>query len=90
MKKQFLVRSLYAVALSIGVFFLPLWMTVVIALGGVFLFDSYYEVMVAGLLIDLLYSSPTPLLYNVTYIGTIGGLFLFGVNTYSKKFLRSV
>ena len=40
-----------------AIFYAPWWLVVVIAIFGVFYFHSYYEVLFAGMLMDILYSA---------------------------------
>lgn len=63
-------RILADIALLIGVFVLPLWLVFIVAAACLFVFDYYYELVLLGILADMLYGVPTrfislPILYSV-------------------------
>lgn len=49
-------RIVFDFFLICAIFYLPWWLVAVIAVFGIFYFHSYYEVLVAGILLDILYS----------------------------------
>ncbi len=50
-------RILFDLALIGAIFYTPWWAVVIFAFVGAFLFPYYYEIIVAGILVDLLYGT---------------------------------
>jgi len=68
---------------------MPSWVTLLLALFLVFHFDVYYEAILAGFILDSMYSVSTEVFNNFQLIYTTILLFLFGVSIPLKKVLRS-
>ena len=51
-------RVLFDILLLISVLMLPWWLSVVLALGGIFVFKNFYEFIVAGVIMYSLYAIP--------------------------------
>lgn len=90
MQKGIIIRIMCGAVLFVSALFYPWWVIFLVAIMGSILFDKYYEVLVAGIVLDLLYSAPTPFLFDIPLVFTIGGVIVFGVNMFSKRFLRAV
>ncbi len=81
-------RTIATVALFLSVFFLPWWITVLLAIVGILFIQNFYEVVVAGLLIDLLYGTDTSLFFGFSAVFTIGALALVVLGERFKKNIR--
>ncbi len=67
-------------------FFLPWWVVLVLALAALFFFETYYEIVVLGLICDVLYASSHTFfgLYGLTLIS---GLLLIIVGQIKKRLI---
>ncbi len=63
-------RVAACVGLLLSILFLPWWLTVIIVLLCFFRFRWFFEGVVAGLLMDLLYGVPVPDLQGIPFIFT--------------------
>jgi hypothetical protein len=90
MQRNIVIRGVYAGVLVISGLFFPWWVILLVAAVGAVMFDRYYEVVVAGVVLDLLYASAIPVFFDIPLVFTLGSLILFGVNVFSRKFLRTV
>ena len=82
-------RWLVDVAVFILAFVAPWWLSYLVALGGVFLFRRYVEIVILGILVDALYSGPVVWFGNFPYTMTLFSLVILMLSTYLKPFLRS-
>ena len=55
MQKKVYIRIAYNIGMLVSVLFLNWWLVVAFMIIGVVFFSRYYEVVVAGVLMDLLY-----------------------------------
>lgn len=53
------------------------WLTWVLAIVSLFIFTSYYEIIILGIAYDALYGLPIPQFYNFPYIFTLSSIILF-------------
>lgn len=51
-------RALFDIILFLSLFLLPWWVSVILAVAGIFFFVEYYEFMIAGVILYSLYSVP--------------------------------
>lgn len=82
MKKRFF----FDVVLLLSVLYAPWWLVAVLAFFGAFSYPFFYEVIVIGLLMDILYGSSSTTLNGS--LGTIGAISIFIIALYAKKFVR--
>ncbi len=61
-------RILFSVALFISILFLPWWISLLLALLFLFMIERYYEIVVFGLAMDILYSSSMSLVLGLFHI----------------------
>lgn len=89
--RSILYRCLLAVALFISAVMLPWWVTGLVALVALSLSPAE-EVLLAGLIIDVLYGAPLPTFAGIEYAATIlaGILYVVGylVRMYAKRTFR--
>ncbi len=67
-----------------SVLFLPWWITIIFAIGFLFMFNAY-EIMLWGILADLLYGAPVESFYKIQFLFTIGFMLFFVASYFLKK-----
>ena len=67
-------RILADIILAGSVLFLPWWASLLIGSAFFFAFDFYYELLIAGLLADLLYGAPISKFGGFTAVSAVGVL----------------
>jgi hypothetical protein len=74
------------ILILISPFFVPWWIVLLLALASLFFFESYYEILVLGLICDVLYASSHTFfgLYGFTLIS---GLLLILVGQIKKRLI---
>ena len=80
-------RIFIDILLGLGVFFLPPWLVFLIALVGIFYFDSFYEILCAGICLDVLYGQPLPFL-SIPLLYTFFAAVLFWGSMLLKTHLK--
>ncbi|MES2087494.1 MAG: hypothetical protein V4467_00720 [Patescibacteria group bacterium] len=65
------LRILMDIILLAAVFALPVWLVFLVAIICLFIFDNFYECIILGVIVDVLYGVPTrflptPVLYSVS------------------------
>lgn len=78
-------RVLLDAILFLSLFTTPWWVSVVIALAGVFFFTDFYEIIFAGFIMDIVYGAPNASFLNVQFISTVAAIFLFAGGAFLKK-----
>lgn len=79
-------RIIFDLVLLSAIFYTPWWVAAALAFVCVFLIPRYYEILVFGLLVDLLYGTSMSTFYGMA--GTIGAIILFLVGEFAKKVVR--
>lgn len=64
------------------------WLGVLLALVGTFYFKNFYELIVVGVIIDLLFGVPRIRFYGFEWYGTIISVILFAILRFIKLHLR--
>ena len=90
MQKSIVIRLVFGIVLVLSGLFYPWWVILWVAIIGALLFDTYYEALIAGVVLDLLYASPAAYIFDIPLLFTVGGIMVFGLNVFSKKYLRAV
>ncbi len=67
-------------------FFLPWWVVLVLALAALFFFETYYEIVVLGLICDVLYISSHSF-FGLCGLTLISGLLLIIVGQIKKRLI---
>lgn len=57
MKESLVARTGVSIGIIISIFWFPYWISILLALGGLFFFPKYREIVLMGLLMDTLYGS---------------------------------
>lgn len=67
------LNLLIRIFILLSPFFLPWWVVLIAVLSALFLYDSYYEIIVIGLVCDILYHSKNTMfgLYGFTLIACL-------------------
>lgn len=60
-------RAFADIALVVFVLTVPWWVTFLAAAALFFVFPNFYELIAAGMLLDLLYGAPVPRLFGVQF-----------------------
>lgn len=81
-------RILADIALFVSVLWLPWWASAVLAAAFIFMFDWYYEAVVAGFLMDSLYAVPLPRFRGAELVATGAASALYLVAAYVKPKLK--
>ncbi len=81
-------RIILDILLFLSIFILPFWLTVILALICLFLFDSFYEILPVFLFIDLLYGTNESRYFGFTLVSLVLALLLVVITNSIKKKLR--
>ncbi len=83
-----LKRFVSDILLLFSIIVMPWWLTVLFVIVLLFYFESFYEAIIAGFLIDFTYSIPTELLFGFRFIFTALFVILFLLSGPLKRRLR--
>jgi hypothetical protein len=81
-------RVITDIALFISLFIFPWWFVVVLAVIALFFFNSYYEVIFLGVIIDSLYNAPIARFHGFEFVVTIAMVLLYILAEVLKRRLR--
>lgn len=70
-------RIFAGIGMFASVLFFPWWVTLLMGTGFFFIFESYYELLISALLIDILYGVPLALLGGFTAVHTVGTALIY-------------
>lgn len=80
-------RILLDTILMLGAFIAPPWLTLVVALIGLFSFENFYEILAVGFIVDGLYGIKTPVMFIPVFYTIISGCMFVAV-IFLRKHLR--
>lgn len=83
-----LIRILAAAVLLFSVLFMPLWVSAILALAGMFYFHIFWEAVLLFLISDLLYGVKDTRLWNLYFVSFFISLILILIIEIVKKKLR--
>ena len=63
--------------ITVSIFFLAPWATFLGVIAGVFYFKNFYEAIVAGVLVDMLYGASLEQFFHIQWATTLLFLFLY-------------
>jgi hypothetical protein len=86
--RNVLPRIIADTLLVFSILFLPWWAAALFALSCMFVFDTYFEAIAAGFVVDALYSSETRRFFGAEFVSTLAMSTLFFVALYVKSTLR--
>lgn len=81
-----LKRIIFDVILFLSIVaFAPWWVVVIFAIALTFYFPNYYEIIVAGVLLDAIYGTPQTLFFDSALFFSLGFLIIFLLVNILKK-----
>lgn len=83
-----ILRILASVILLLSILFMPLWVSVILALLGMVYFSFFIEAVLLFLLSDLLYGAPEPKLFNIIFASSVLAFIYFVILELLKNKLR--
>ncbi len=72
----------------LSLLFLPWWCTALLVIGGIFIFEWFYEAIFSGFVMDSLYGVPTSFFHGFTFVMTLGAALVLAIFMYVKPMLR--
>lgn len=81
-------RILLDAVIIFSVFYFGWWETALLVLFGIIAFDGFYEVFIAGLLLDILYGVRTEEFYGIWFVFTLFFSVMYLVTMRIKKNTR--
>jgi len=82
MKKGLILRIITDLALVVSIFVLPWWLSLFFALACLFIFNNYFEVLVAGYILDILYGTN---LYRTNMMFTFIATLALAASFFAKR-----
>lgn len=79
-------RIIFDLVLLGAIFYTPWWVVVILAFIGAFIWPTYYEIFIYGLLVDLLYGAH--MFFFGGIFGIVGSVVIFSIASYAKKIVR--
>jgi len=83
-----LKRIIANIILLLGILYAPWWATAALAALLAFYFTRYYELIVAGILIDMLYGNSTLFFIHTPYVFSVSAVLLYALIGFLKTKLR--
>lgn len=80
-------RVIFDIFLFLSVFLLPWWVVLILSLVGIFIFDQYYESVVAMILLQVLYSGLGSRVISSTFYYPLIIIIVYYLLTVLKKFI---
>lgn len=80
-----LYRNLFTIGLVLSVFLFPWWLTAIMAISGLMLFNAYLEGIFPFIFFDLAYGLALPGWPDWSFMLTVGALVILVVVEYFKK-----
>lgn len=81
-------RIIFDFILYVSVFLFPWWFALILAIVGLLLFRSFYEIIFLGIVIDSLYNASTHRFYGLEFIVTFISIILFTIIEMLKRRVR--
>lgn len=85
---QTITRIITDIVLLLCVFFAPWWITLLLGSVAAFFFRSFIEIIIVGLLLDLLFGAPGVGTFSLPIIHTIITLVIYGVSVFIRARVR--
>ena len=74
--------------LVLMMFMAPWWITMLLAVVGLFVFRNFFEIIIIGIMLDSLYNASVARYYNVQFLMTYMAIVLFVATSFIKPRLR--
>ncbi|MBI5816913.1 MAG: hypothetical protein HZB09_00605 [Candidatus Yonathbacteria bacterium] len=84
----FFVRIFADILIVISTFFLPLWISFLGVIAGLFYFKNFYEAIAIGVLADMLYGVSLQKFFHIQWVTTVLFLFLYFAINQLKQYTR--
>ena len=81
-------RIVFDIFLLVSILFLSWWVTVILVLFGVFIFSNYIEIIIAGMLVDILYGEHNSFVSFLGVYGTVSTISVYFLVKVLKSKLR--
>ncbi|MBU3925695.1 hypothetical protein KJ763_00805 [Patescibacteria group bacterium] len=81
-------RIIFDIVFLVALFAMPWWLTVIVGVLGLILFRNFWEIILAGLIIDSFYSIPGAQIIGRFGFFTISSLLLFIIFSFIKNKMR--
>ena len=78
-------RLLADIVLVLAVFLLPWWFSALLAVAALLYFETFFEIIFLGLMVDALYRITAPGFWHVELTATVFATVFFIVSLYAKK-----
>ncbi len=88
LKSRFILRTVCDTLLLGSLFYLPWWATALFALLLLFYFRNFYEIIIIGALVDMVYGIPRTAFGGIEYINTLFAALAYLSASWLKRFLR--
>jgi hypothetical protein len=85
---QITTRIIADIVLLLCVFFAPWWVTFLLATIVAFSYSTFIEIIIVGLLLDLLFGAPGVGFFPFPFVHTIVGSVLYGVSVFIRARVR--
>ena len=81
-------RILTDIVLILSVYIFPWWFVLIMAVIALAVFDTFYEILFLGIILDSLYNAPIARYHHVEFVVTLITVFLFIGAEILKRRLR--
>ncbi|MEK7556075.1 MAG: hypothetical protein AAB523_02175 [Patescibacteria group bacterium] len=81
-------RAIADVCILLSVLYAPWWVTAFIGILFVFYFSNYYELIAAGVLVDVLYGNNSTPLFHIPFIFSIDSVVFYVLVQFLKTKMR--
>ncbi len=82
------IRIILDIFILVSIAIFPWWLTAILIIAGIFIFDNFYESFLFAVIIDSLYGIPRELFFEIPFVTLLGVATLFFFIRGFKKRLR--
>lgn len=86
--KSIIFRIFCDIVLILSLFYLPWWLVAAMGVALLFYFKNFYEIIIIGVLADMVYGIPRKIFFDFEFINTVLAFILYFAAEKLKKFLR--
>jgi hypothetical protein len=87
--KKYTIRVIAAIALCVCILFLPWWFVVIALIAAALYFETYFEIILFGVVIDSLYGVGVYSLFHIPITYTVFGIVVFLLSLPLRKRIRA-
>lgn len=81
-------RIILDTVLFFSLFTMPWWVSCVVAIAGIFFFTDFYEIIIAGFIMDIVYGTANATFIGIQFTNTLAAGFFLAVGTFIKNRMR--